>query len=149
MASADFRNALAKLIFHNLPIPNVGDFPGLQPSAIAGELFIALHTEDPTLAGKQSSNEVSVQTWPTYARVSLNRTPSRWQIVGNLISNIGEIRFPQMVGGTNTVIKFYSIGMKQIGDTEMITYGAINPWKTATNGTALLFDSGDLDIQVL
>ena len=41
-----YKNDLIKLIFQNVAAGLIGDVAGLQPSATAGSLYIALHTSD-------------------------------------------------------------------------------------------------------
>lgn len=50
-AANTFKTALTNHILNNAAVANVGDASGLQPSATAGSLYIALHTADPTAAG--------------------------------------------------------------------------------------------------
>lgn len=50
-AANTFKTALTNLILANVAAANIGDTPGLQPSATAGSLYIALHTADPGVAG--------------------------------------------------------------------------------------------------
>ena len=52
-------NAFLLLFFNNTAWATIGDASGLQPSAVAGSLYVSLHTADPTEAGNQSSSEIS------------------------------------------------------------------------------------------
>ena len=59
--SNTFENDLLLLIFNNTDIANIGDAGGLQNSAAAGDLYVALHTGDPGEAGTAATNAALVQ----------------------------------------------------------------------------------------
>ena len=80
---------------------NIGDASGIQPSAVAGNLYIALYTTDPTDA--DSGTEA---TYTSYARQAVVRSAVGWTVSGNNVSNAGVITFPTSTGGSNTVTHF-------------------------------------------
>ena len=49
--SNTFENDLLQLLFNNVDIADIGDAAGIQNSATAGSLYLALHTADPGEAG--------------------------------------------------------------------------------------------------
>ena len=65
--SATFENDILKLIFNGTAITNVADNAATSPLA---NLYVSLHTADPTDAGNQTSNEIS---YTGYARVAVAR----------------------------------------------------------------------------
>ena len=69
--SNTFENDLLKLIFNNVDIADIGDAGGLQNSAAAGSLYVALHTADPGEAGNATTNETA---YTNYARVAVGRS---------------------------------------------------------------------------
>lgn len=58
--SNTFENDLLQLIFNNVDIADIGDAGGLQNSATAGSLYIALHTGDP---GEASPATIADAVW--------------------------------------------------------------------------------------
>lgn len=96
-----FETEVLDLIFNNAAIANIGDASGLQPSGAAGSLYISLHTGDPGEAGNQGTNET---VYTNYARVGVARTAGAWSIVGNTVSNVALVQFPQCgaTGATTT-----------------------------------------------
>jgi hypothetical protein len=76
-----FENDLLLLIFNNTDIADIGDAGGLQNSATAGSLYIALHTADPGEAGNATTSE---SAYGSYARQAVARSGAGWTVSGNL-----------------------------------------------------------------
>ena len=55
--SNTFENDILQLVLNNVDIADIGDAAGLQNSATAGSLYIALHTADPGETGTATTNE--------------------------------------------------------------------------------------------
>ena len=93
--------AYLKLVFQNIAIANIGDASGLQPSATAGSLYIALYTADPgeTDAGTEA-------TYTSYARQAVARSAAGFTLSGNVASNAALITFPTSTGVSNTITHF-------------------------------------------
>jgi hypothetical protein len=51
--------AFLNLFFDNTAWANVGNAGGLQPSSVAGSLYLSLHTSSPGVGGTQATNEIS------------------------------------------------------------------------------------------
>jgi len=119
--------AYLKLIFQNIAMANVGDASGIQPSATAGSLYIALYTSDPTDA--DTGTEAN---YTGYARVGVVRSVAGWTVSGNTVTNAETITFPISTGGTNLITHF--------GIRTASTGGDLIGSGTATNIT---FTSGD------
>lgn len=75
--SATFENDLLKLIFNGTPIAGLADNATVSPLT---NLYMALHTADPTDAGGQSSSEA---TYTGYTRVAIERSGSGWTVTAN------------------------------------------------------------------
>ena len=124
MSKSDaFEAALLDLIFLNADVANIGDAAGLQNSAAAGSLFLALHTADPGEAGTHTTNEVA---YTGYARVGVARSGAGWSRTGNTINPVANIDFPPCTAGTPTATHF-SIGTLVSGAGMVLYKGAISP----------------------
>jgi hypothetical protein len=86
-------------------------------------IYIALHTADPTAAGNQSSNEVA---YTGYTRVAVARTTGGWTVTGASCSPVSNINFPLGTGGSGTAT-FWSTGYASSGATEILHSGPITP----------------------
>lgn len=131
--SNSWQDDLLLLLFQNSTLANYGNTAGILGSSVAGSLYVALHTADPTAAGTQSSNEV---TYTSYARVAVARTSAGWTISGSSptqVTNTALISFPQCTGGTNT-ITFFSVGIQSSGATKILYSGAVTPSLAVSNG---------------
>jgi hypothetical protein len=90
--------AYLKLVFQNVPMANIGDAGGLQPSAVAGNFYLALYTSDPT------DTDSGVETTYTgYARVAIPRSVVGFSVTDNIVSNLQEGLFPVSIGGSEVV----------------------------------------------
>lgn len=103
-------------LFLNAAIATIGDASGLQPSAVAGSLYVALHTADPTDSGAQNANECS---YGSYARVAVVRTASGWVRSGSVMSNVAAIEFPAATSGSETATHA-SIGVASSGASSIL-----------------------------
>lgn len=125
--SAVFDNQFLLLTFNATAIPNIADNTATSPLV---NLYVALHTSDPTAAGNQSSNEAS---YSSYARVAVARLSSGWAVTANSCSPVAPINFPTCTGGANT-ITFFSIGYQPSGAGEILYSGTVTPNAAVTNG---------------
>lgn len=114
--------AFLDLLFLNTDWANVGDAAGLQNSAAAGSLYIALHTVDPGEAGDQTTSEAA---YTSYARVAVARSGAGWSRSVSTISNVALVQFPQCTGSSATVTHF-SIGTASSGAGQIILSGALS-----------------------
>lgn len=122
--------ALLDLVFLNTDWANVGDAGGLQNSATAGSLYIALHTADPGEAGDQTTSEA---TYTSYVRVAVARSGAGWSRSGSTMSNVALVQFPQCSGGSNT-LTYFSIGTSSAGAGQIILSGALSSSLSVSNG---------------
>lgn len=112
--------ALLRLIFQNTAWALIGDASGLQPSGAAGNLYVSLHTADPTDAGNQTSSETA---YTNYARVAVVRSAGGWTLVGSdTIQNAALVAFPTC-GVTGATITHFAIGTASSGAGSIIAVG--------------------------
>lgn len=137
-----FENELLLLIFNNTAIALIGDASGLQPSATAGSLYIALHTGDPGEAGTATTSEAA---YTSYARVAVARSGAGWTVSGNAVSNAALVQFPQCTGGSETLTHF-SVTTASSGGTKLLYKGALSSSLAVSSGIQPQFAIGDLDI---
>jgi hypothetical protein len=114
-----------QLFFQNTAFANIGNAGGLQPSTVAGNYWIALHTgAGPGAGGNQSTNEAA---YPGYTREPVARSVAGWTITGNqpaTAENAAAITFPTATGGPETET-FTSVGVASAGATEFLWFGAL------------------------
>lgn len=132
--------ALLNLLFNNTAWAGIGDAGGLQPSATAGSLYIALHTADPGEAGTQSTSEAA---YTGYARVAVARTVGGFTVAGDQVSNASVVQFGECTAGSATVTHF-SVGMASSGSTDVLYRGALSASRAISAGITPLFNAGAL-----
>lgn len=120
MATADsYAEDLLRHVFLNETLALIGDATGLLPSAIAGNIYISLHTSDPGVHGSQTTNEVTLAAWPSYARQPIARSGAGWQVVELLniwqAKNLVSVTFPARVGGSIVTVTHGGIGASLSG----------------------------------
>ena len=134
--SATFDNDLLKLIYNATAISLIADNAGTTPLT---NLFVALHTADPTTAGTQASNEIS---YTGYARVSVARTSGGWTVTGNSVSPVADITFGAMTAGAGGTVTHCSVGSVTSGATKILHYGVVTPNIVVANGTTPIIKAG-------
>ncbi len=140
--SNTFENELLALIFNNTDIADIGDAGGLQNSATAGSLYVALHTADPGEAGTAATSETS---YTNYARVAVARSGSGWTVSGNTATNFAQITFPQC-GATGATITHVSITTAASGTSKILYSGALNSSLTVALNITPLFAATGLTV---
>lgn len=128
--SNTFENDILKLIFNNVDIADIGDAGGLQNSASAGSLYVALHTADPGEAGNATTNEAA---YTSYARVAVTRDGAGWTVSGNSATNTALIQFPECTGGSET-ITHVSITTASSGTSKILYSGALSASRSVSSG---------------
>lgn len=132
--------ALLNLLFKNQVWADIGDASGLQPSATAGSLYVALHTADPGEAGVQTTNEAA---YTGYARVAVARTAGGWSVSGATVSNVGTVQFGECTAGSATATHF-SVGTGASGAGSIIYSGALSASRAISAGITPLFNPGTI-----
>jgi len=136
--SNSFKNSLLQLLFNNVDIANIGDAGGIQNSATAGSLYLALHTADPGAAGDQTTNECA---YGSYDRVAVARTAGGWTVASNTAVNAALAQFPECTSGSET-ITYVSIGTSDYPTAGVILYsGALTASRSVTTGIQPQFAS--------
>jgi len=125
-----FENDLLQLIFNNVDIADIGDASGLQNSATAGSLYIALHTADPGEAGTAATSEAA---YGSYARQAVARSGAGWTVSGNQASNAALVQFPECTSGSET-ITHVSITTAVSGTSKILYSGALSASRAVSSG---------------
>jgi hypothetical protein len=121
---SDFlENALLKLIFNAVSDPLIASAVGSLTT-----LYVSLHHTDPGESGVQSTNEVNLGQYDTYARVGVVRSASGWVVTGASVSPFANIAFPATTGGSSGVtIPFFGVGELASGAGKLFYSGGITP----------------------
>lgn len=85
---SSYANSLLKLIFQATNIANIADNTATSPLT---NLYVSLHTADPTAAGNQSSSEA---IYSTYTRATVARTSGGFTVTTNSVSPAATVGFP-------------------------------------------------------
>lgn len=128
--SNTFENDLLQLIFNNVDIADIGDAGGLQNSAAAGSLYLALHTGDPGEAGNATTSEAA---YGSYARVAVARTVGGWTVATNTATNAALAQFPECSSGSET-ITHVSITTASSGASKILYSGALTASRAISTG---------------
>jgi hypothetical protein len=124
-----FCDDLLKLIFNATAIANIADNAGSGPLT---NLYVSLHTADPTAGGNQTSSEAA---YTSYARVAVARTSGGWTVTGASVSPAATVVFPTATGGSETET-FFGIGTVASSGTGKLLYaGPIAPSIVVSTGT--------------
>lgn len=116
---------LLKLIFNATAFANIADNAAAAPLT---NLYVSLHTADPTDSGSQTASEVTVGQCATYARVAVARTAGGWTITGNSVSPVAAISFPTTSAvGVGCTATHFGIGTDAAGAGNLLYAGAITP----------------------
>ena len=118
--------AIMNLIFVNANTGiGLGDGNGAIRAGTTGNVFVSLHTADPTRSGNQTSSEAN---YSGYARQPVVRTTSGWTFAapgGNTwMANAGVITFPICTGGSSNVT-YFGIGSDLTGTGNLYFSGAL------------------------
>lgn len=127
-----FENDFLKLVLNAVAIANIADNAAIAPLT---NVYVALHTADPSEAGSQTTSEA---TYTGYARVAVARTSGGWVITANVANPASTITFPACTAGTNTITHF-SIGTASTGAGKVLWSGPCTP-----NGTVVAAVSPEL-----
>lgn len=120
-------NSLLKLIFNATAIANLADNAASSPLT---NLYLSLHTADPTAAGNQTSNEAA---YTGYARVAITRNSGGWTVTSNSVSPAATVSFPPCTGGSAT-ITHAGVGTASSGVGSLLYSGTVTPNISVTSG---------------
>jgi hypothetical protein len=139
--STAFANALLLHYFNNSAHATVGDASGLQPSAVAGSMYVHLHTADPGAGGTSST---SAATFGGYAAKAAARSGAGWTVSTNTVTNAATVQFDECTSGSETITHF-SICTGAGPAAQIIVRGALGTSRLVQAGSTLLFNAGELD----
>lgn len=137
-----FENDLLQLLFNNVDIADIGDASGIQNSAAAGSLYVALHTGDPGEAGTAATNE---SAYGSYARQAVARSAAGWTVSGNQAVNFALIQFPECTSGSET-ITHVSITTAVSGTSKILYSGALSASRAVSSGIQPQFAASALTV---
>jgi hypothetical protein len=140
--SNSFETELLLLLFNNADIANIGDAAGLQNSAVAGSLYVCLHTADPGEAGNATTSEAA---YTGYARVAVARSGAGWTISGNNVTNAADIVFGTSSTGPE-IETHWSICKESSGASVILYKGALSSSLTVNNNIAPRIIAGALNV---
>ena len=132
-------NSLLLLFFNATTFDNIAENDSTSP---ATDLYVSLHTADPTESGDQTSNEA---TYGAYARVAVARTGGGWTVTTDTAENAAAIVFPEAISGTNTITHF-AIGELSSGAGDLYYIGALSASLAVSTGIEPQFAAGDLTV---
>jgi hypothetical protein len=133
---------LLKLTFNATNIANIADNAATSPLT---NIYISLHTADPTETGNQTSSEA---TYTSYARVAVIRTTAGWTVTAGTpssVTNAAAVTFPQCTGGSSTVT-YIGIGTASSGTGKLLYTGALTSSLAVSNNITPSFAIGALTI---
>jgi hypothetical protein len=137
-----FENDLLLLVFNNTDCALIGDAAGLQNSATAGSLYVALHTGDPGEAGAQNTTEAN---YTGYARVAVARSGAGWTVTTGTVTNAAAVTFGICTAGSSTCT-YFSVGTDSSGAGKILYSGILTASLAVTVGITPAFAIGDLSI---
>ena len=137
--SNNSETALLNLLFKNQAWANIGDAPGLQPSAAAGNFYVRLHSADPGETGTGDTNEIS---YTGYAPVAVTRGAG-FNVSGAVVSNASTVQFGECTAGTATVTHFSMCTGPGAG-AAIVYRGALGATRNISAGITPLFNAGAL-----
>lgn len=120
-------NGLLLLIFNATDFGDIADNDATAPLT---NLYVSLHTGDPTDSGDQTSNECA---YTSYARVEIARTSGGWTVTNNSVSPASTISFPQATGGSEEATH-WAVGTDTSGAGNLLYAGAISPNISISSG---------------
>ena len=117
-----FDGDLLKLILNATPIANIADNASSAPLT---NLYVALHTGDPTAALDQTHLEAA---YPGYARVAIarNNGSPAWTITGASASPNAAINFPISTGSPSETETWASVGVASSGASKILYRGPLS-----------------------
>jgi len=85
-------------------------------------LYVSLHTADPTAAGDQTTNETS---YTNYTRMAVAKTVAGWTISGVQASNAGLIQFAVCGAVPGAAITYVAVGLLPAGAGQILYSGIL------------------------
>lgn len=125
MSKADaYELDILKLLFNATAIANVADNAASAPLT---NIYVSLHTADPTDAGSQTSSETA---YTGYARVAVARTTGGWTCSGTTPAQavpVANIDFGSCSASPGGAITFFGVGSLVSGAGKLFYSGTVTP----------------------
>jgi len=115
-ASATLANSILKLFLQNHAIAGIGDASGLQPSAVAGNVYFRLCT-DAVAVDKDTLGTECAYTGYVTKGIAVPRAAADLADTDELANNANEIVFGACTAGEENV-RYLEIWKNNTGDTE-------------------------------
>lgn len=103
-------------------------------------LYVSLHTADPGEGGSQTTSEAA---YGSYARQTVARDATGWDVSGNQASNDDLIQFPQCTSGSETLTHF-AVGTAASGAGQILYSGALSSSLAVSSGIQPQFAANTL-----
>jgi hypothetical protein len=116
-----FENDILKLIFNASAIANIADNAASSPLT---NLYVSLHTADPTDSGNQTSSEAG---YTGYARIAVARTSGGWTVTNNSVSPAANIDFGECTASCTGTITHFAVGTASSGTGKVLYAGTVTP----------------------
>jgi hypothetical protein len=135
-----FSNDVVALYFNGTAIADIAENDTTAPLA---NLYLSLHSADPTAGGNQTSNEVA---YTNYTRVAVARTTGGWVApTGGVTENNALVQFPTC-GVTGATATHVAIGTAVSGTGKLLYLGPLNSSLSIANLITPQFAAGDLTV---
>lgn len=121
MKTSAFANDILKLIFQATTITGLADNTVTSPAA---NLYLSLHTANPTAAGNQTTSETA---YTGYARMPLLRTSGGWTVTGDSVSPVADVTFGECTAAPGSALTYVGVGTALTGTGKLLYVGALNP----------------------
>lgn len=120
--SNTLESAVLNLLLAAKPLANVFDNAGSSPIT---DIWVALHTSDPTDSGTMGSGELAATG---YTRIATTRSTAGWTVSNGSASPVAAITFPQLTSTSTGTITHFSVGMTSATTGGTIFYkGTVSP----------------------
>ncbi len=121
-----FENSLLLLIFNNTSIAGIGDAGGLIHSTTAGNLYLSLHTANPTAAGDQTTSEIG---YTSYVRKSVLRASGAggFTVSSNSATLTDALTSFVTGGGGSGTATYFGVGSASTSTGILLYFGQITP----------------------
>lgn len=131
-----FENDLLKLIFTATPIANIADNAATLPLT---NLYLSLHTADPTDTGNQTSNEAN---YGGYVRKAVPRaTTNGFKVTGSDAHLRTNNDFAAATSGSSSCT-YFAVGTASSGTGKILYAGAITPTISVVTGVTPRLTTG-------
>lgn len=130
--STDTCNSILALIFNATTWTGVAVNDTGTPLA---NLWVALYTDSPGIAGDPRTNEVGTGAYAGYVRKQVARTNAAWDVpTGGYTKNTGILQFVECSGGTGAHISHVAIVTTASGDGDVLYAGELTSHRDVSVG---------------